>query len=176
MNKEQKQGFLKRSGKGVVRYVGRRFGNSFINEVGVETLKESASRARHAIIPRKFDADEFRSGMNGRYEDGGISRFSEMMIENNLKDEDIPALRRQYTRSAGVMFISAAAFLMIGAYMMFVSDIFIQTVCGFITSFVSFLFIALGLRHDFSRWQVENRRFGGFSEYLFGEKRKRPTL
>lgn len=163
---EKKKGFLARRAEGTARYVYKRFGNSFINEVGVDSVKQGASVAREAMTPKAFDREDFNDGLNGRYQDGGVVRFAELMRENGLKEADLQRLSYDRRKSAGIMFLAAAFFLILGAYFMVTAETGSTILFGFSTAFVSLCFISVGVRHDFSRWQIESRRFGGFRDYL----------
>ena len=80
-------------------------------------------------------------------------------------------LARFRGRSSGVMFIAAGFFLLLGAWLMIDAERAQDILYGFSTSFTALVFLVLGVRHDFSRWQIEQRRFGGFMEYLRGVKK-----
>ena len=75
----KKRGFLARRAIGVGGYVGRRFGNTYNNKLGYDSVKMGFKGARSAMTLETIDKDEIRRGLDGRYEDGGISRFSDMM-------------------------------------------------------------------------------------------------
>ncbi len=171
---DNKDGFFARKAKGTAKYVGRRFGNQFSNKVGRDSLKLSAERARATMIPTEIDPKDFRAGLEGRYEDGGISRFSQAMRDAGIPEAYLPILARQRRRASIIMFAAAAGFLLFGASMIIRADGFNDGLFGFATAFMSLLFMAIGINHDFSRWQIHHRRFGGFKEYL-GTKPDRRT-
>jgi len=165
---ENKRGFLARRAQGTVRYVGRRIGNPFIAEVGIDNFKKGVVGAREAMKPQKLDREDFQSGLNGRYADGGVARFAEIMKEADLKEDDLPQMQYTRRRSAIIMFISAALFVALGSYVMISGTGGRDILMGFVTAFVSFVLVAIGVREDFSRWQIQMRRIGGFLEYLSG--------
>ena len=164
----EKNGFMARRARGAARYIARRFGNPFINRVGRDVLTAGVAGAKSAMIPGKFDLDEFRAGLSGRHNDGGAARFAEKVLEEGITDGLLLRMARNRRRSARAMLASAVIFLMTGAYLMVSAPVARDMVFGFSTAFSALVFVALGIRHDFSRWQIENRRFGGFREYLKG--------
>lgn len=168
----RKKGFLTRSAAATGRYMVHRFGYKFIRELGVDNFKKGASGARTAMTPLVLDRDDFNGGLNGRYTDGGVARFAEVMRENKVDASGLIYFQQARRRSAILMFIAAAVFLTFGVWQMFAAVRFQTFMMGFGTSFTSFVLIALGARHDFSRWQIQNRRMGGFREYLMGDGAK----
>jgi len=163
---EPKKGFLSRSSRGVARYVGRRFGNQFANEVGRNSVTKGFKRAKETLRPVEMDRDDLRAGLNGRYNDGGKSRFEEALRETDTNNKQLAELAQYRRRAAYVMFAAAAGFLLFGASMIVRAGDFNEALYGFVTAFMSLLFLAIGISHDFSRWQIEQRRFGGFMEYF----------
>lgn len=170
-----KRGFAARRTRGAGRYLARRFGNPFITKVGRDTLTKVGAGAKSALLPGRFDPGECRAGFAGRYDDGGAARFAARTLEAGITGDRLAALARNRRRSARAMFSAAFMFLAAGACLMLSASTFHHTLFGFSTSFSALAFMALGIRHDFSRWQIENRRFGGFREYLKGGG-SRPSL
>ena len=162
---EAEQGFLKRRTKGVKRYVGRRFGNQFL-KAGYSTVKSNMAGTRKAMTPKSFDLNEFRQGIEGRYEDGGVARFMQMVKEEKIGEQELERKIRNHAWSAMIMLIAAVIFFLIGSWMMITAERGPEILFGFTTSAMVFLFGVLAMRHDYSRWQIEQRRFGGFREYL----------
>jgi hypothetical protein len=171
---EKKKGFLARTGKAAGGYVFRRFGNGFIREVGTDNFKKGVMGAKASMTPAALDRDDFEKGLNGRYEDGGVSRFAEIMRENGVSEEQLPALQHARRRSAIIMFASAAVAVIFGVWTMITSDDGKGLLMGLSTAFISIVFLGLGARDDFSRWQIQNRRMGGFREYLNGDSGAKP--
>jgi len=163
---EKKKGFLARRAVGTARYVGRRFGNQFINKVGRDSLSKGAQRAKATLTPSEVDPDDFRAGLDGRYSDGGVKRFRDVMRTSNVSDDDLAGLAKSRRRAGIMMFVAAGGFLLLGSWMMINAEGFNQVVFGLVTALMSFLFVTIGINHDFSRWQIEQKRFGGFKEYL----------
>ena len=171
---EKKQGFFARRAQGTKRYVARRFGNRVIG-IGYESMKNGLEGTRKAMTPVAIDRKEFNQGLDGRYIDGGVARFAEMMKQQGIRKEDLPLLEKSRSRSAGIMFLSAGIFLMFGAWLMIRAENIQYVLFGFSTAFTAFIFVALALRHDYSLWQIRQRRFGGFMEYLKGVKGAKKT-
>ena len=96
---EAEQGFLKRRTKGVKRYVGRRFGNQFL-KAGYSTVKSNMAGTRKAMTPKSFDLNEFRQGIEGRYEDGGVARFMQMVKEEKIGEQELERKIRNHAWSA----------------------------------------------------------------------------
>ena len=165
---EERKGFLKRRAEGAGRYVRSRIGNRYINEVGTSTVRQTVSSAREAMTPRAWDSDEMGAGFRGRYADGGVARFAEVMRERGLGTSDLQALAAQRQRNARIMFAAAGGFLLFGLAMVVSASDFEDILHGLVTSFPSAIFGALGLRSSFERWQLTERRFGGLLEYFRG--------
>lgn len=165
---DKEKGFFARRLDGAKGYVGRRFGNEFINGVGRQALSDGLKGARENLQPNKLDPDEFRAGLNGRYADGGASRFAEMVRDRKLSDQDLDQLARLRRRDSRIMYAAAGFFFVVGLYMILTSGSFTDGVQGMATAFCCFIFGIIGVRNDFGRWQIEQRRFGAFREYLSG--------
>jgi hypothetical protein len=163
---EKRKGFIARTGTGAARYAGRRFGNSFINKVGIDSVLKGATNAKEAMSPEDLDVNEFKAGLEGRYKDGGVARFEEQMRIAGVTAKDLPALAKSRKVSAQVMFAASALFLLIGAYMIITAQQGNNVLYGLSTASMSIIFIVTGIRHEFSRWQIEQRRFGGFKEFV----------
>ena len=166
---EARQGFWQRRKEGTKRYVSRRFGNQFL-KAGYKTMKNNLAGARNAMTPKTFDLKEFREGFEGRYHDGGVKRFAEMVKMEKIAEYELVRMARDRAWSAKVMLAAAVIFFLVGGWMMLTAERGQDILFGFSTSFMAFLFGALAIRHDYSRWQIEQRRFGGFREYMTGEK------
>lgn len=163
---DDKQGFFRKLGGGSKRYISKRFGNEYIKEVGRDNLKGSYEAAREAMRLEKISKDELKRGIYGRYADGGRSRFKQVMSEQGVKEEDLPTMVVERRRNALIMFLSAIGFLAFGAWSIFGSGTDHILIYVMSTLIASLILFALSLRHDFARWQLENRRFGSFAEYF----------
>lgn len=150
----------------VTGYFRRRIGNPFINRVGRDALTGSAAEARSVLRAEKISRDEVRSAMNGRYADGGRERFQDLMRERGLSERDLAPLERMRSNQFLWMCLISLVTLLLGASIPFMTDDPLITVSGLIFGLFSLVFIMIGLRHDFSAWQIRNRRFGGVREYV----------
>lgn len=162
-----KKSFLARRKDGLVRYVGKRFGNENDNKLGKDVFMGGVEQAKRTLMPLEYDPSDVSSGYRGRYEDGGVAAFARAMKAAGITEEMLPALERERLLNFRILATAAFSFLIIGVYLMISAESFSGIKNGFGTSLASFIFIALSLRHDFSRWQIAQRRFGGFREYLF---------
>lgn len=116
----------------------------------------------------RLDIGNFRTALFGRYDDGGAARFAERMHAQGVTDEHLTRLARNLGRSAVSMLVAAGGFLALAAFQIATASLERQLLFGIATAFAAFFFLASGTRHDFGRWQIKNRRFGGFQEYLLG--------
>ncbi|MFX4300093.1 hypothetical protein [Pseudosulfitobacter pseudonitzschiae] len=171
--KDEKEGLFKRVGSGGRKYLSRRFGNEFINKVGRDNVTGSYAAAKDALKIEPISRQELRGGIYGRYADGGRERFSQMMHQNGLKEDDLTRMAFHRRRDALITFSAAIGFLLFGAWSIFSSSKEYVFIYSSSTLIVSLVLFAVGLRHDFSRWQIESRRFGGFREYFTGRSSSR---
>lgn len=121
---------------------------------GAEFIGDLVGRVR----PKPLD----RQGLTGRYDDGGIARFQEM-----ARPMSAAQLQRQYdgwrTQRACFQYAGLVAVLVIPLGLIFfgISRVF---VIGLVALFLFSMFRAI--RADFFAWIIEQRRFGGFYDYL----------
>jgi hypothetical protein len=172
----EKNGFVRKIGTKGAGYIKRRFGNEFITRVGRESVTSSYSAAKEAIQPARVSRNEIEKGLEGRYKDGGRERFSQLAKERHLSSETLDIMAQRHKTNACLIGGAAVFTLGIGTWSIFTSSGSDKLVAAALTLVISMLFGAFFMRFDFSRWQIENRRFGGFREYLqsrdFKPKRK----
>lgn len=159
---ERKKGFIARRSAGIGRYVGRRFGSPHM----AQGIKLSSRLAKEALKPKPLDPLEFKRGLDGRYKDGGRARFQEVMRENGVADHQLDDISSQHRSAFIVSVIASFVLLLIGIYIATTADTAIAVVYGAATSMMFLVMLAVAIRHDFNRWQIFERRFGGFREYL----------
>lgn len=147
-------------------YFGRRIGNPFISRVGRETLSEGAHQAGQVLRPVRISWSEAQEAINGRYEDGGRARFRQVMAQNGVSERDLPALERMHVQNFLAMCAISLLALGAGAAIPFLTDDWLIMASGLVFGLFSLVFLLIGLRHDFSAWQIRNRRFGGIREYV----------
>lgn len=160
--KTEKKGRIARVGG----YFGRRVGNPFINRVGRETLSGGAEQARCVLRPERVSREEARGAYHGRYEDGGRARFAQVMAQQGVPERDLAGLEASRARLFRYMIGFSGVALTFGAVIPFLTDDWLIMISGLIFGLFSFVFLAIGLRHDFAAWQIRNRRFGGIREYV----------
>lgn len=166
---DEKKGMIRKFGDGGVKYISRRFGNQFINKVGKDSLTGSYQAAKDTLKIKTASREELLGGFYGRYADGGRARFTQMMHMKGIKEDELPGMAAVCRRDALITFAGGVLFLAIGAWSILNAApafTFIYTISTMVVSLVLF---AVGLRHDFARWQIEQRRFGGFREYFTGK-------
>lgn len=166
---DEKKGMIRRAGDGGVRYISRRFGNQFINKVGKDNLTGSYQAAKKTLSIKPISKEELLGGFYGRYTDGGRARFTQMMHMNGIKEAELPTIAGLRRRDALITFAAAVLFLVIGAFSIAAADPAYLFIYISSTAIVSLVLFAVGIRHDFARWQIEQRRFGGFHEYFTGK-------
>ena len=161
-----RKGNLSCRARGAAHYLSRRFGNPFITGVGGAALRNGSKSAGSAMAPSRLDIGDFRTGHFGRYANGGTTRFAERLHAQGVTDAQLASRARNIGRTEVAMFLAASGFLALGAAQIATGSQGRELLFGFVTSFAAFIFLALGTRHNFGRWQIKGRRFGGFQEYL----------
>ncbi len=137
-----------------------------VSSYAKHNLVRSTHVAAEALKPNVIDRDEILSGYNGRYSDGGRARFATMAHERGLDDNAIDELRIQRTHAAIIYGVSGIFGFLFGIYMMFTEQDLHLIFSGAGASVAGMTVIALAVRNDFTAWQLSQRRFGGFREYL----------
>ncbi len=162
LEQPEKKGRIARMGG----YFGRRVGNPFITRVGRDTLYGGASEARGVLKPEPVSREEAHGAYHGRYADGGLARFSQVMAQRGVQDRDLAELEATRLRLFRFMAGLSLLTLVLGAAIPFLTEDWLIMISGLIFGLFSLVFLAIGLRHDFAAWQIRNRRFGGIREYL----------
>jgi hypothetical protein len=150
----------------ITSYLGRRFGNPFINRVGRDAVTGGAEQAKSALRITRVDKEEARGAIRGRYKDGGRARFAEMARERGLSDRDLEEMAHMRVTQFRMMVLVSLVSLIAGAAIPFFTDDWLISISGFIFGLFSLVFLMIGFRHDFAAWQIRNRRFGGIREYF----------
>jgi len=160
--KSVKQSFSKR----VAGWGQKRVRHPFMGQLSRDIVKEGGRSALAGIKPQPLDPDELRKGFQGRYADGGVSRFEEMVSNLSLDEDDLHilgsfhSLQRLLNAFAGVLSMT------LGFAMMSFGDISLTRFGGVAFLVFALVFLAGTLRHDFAMWQLKNRRMAGLSSYL----------
>ncbi|MEY8799510.1 hypothetical protein AB9K35_04220 [Leisingera sp. XS_AS12] len=129
-------------------------------------VRSATTAALDAMKPARFDRSEFMKGYHGRYQDGGRARFAQVVSESKLSEAHIRGMDIQHFRIALIFAAASVASIGFGLYTLIVGTGLLSLLSGASLGAVFFLFLALAIRHDFSSWQINARRFGGLSEYL----------
>ncbi|MFG6082244.1 hypothetical protein ACEUZ9_002888 [Paracoccus litorisediminis] len=161
-----KPGFLKRNGVRVARYGADRVLNSATREVAINVARSAAGGARSAMRPARFDRDELRDGHSGRYADGGIQRFADLVEENGLGGDDLDVMARHNKRLARIYLAAGVLLVILAFWSVIVSDTMMVKLGGLSAFIAGMVTMALAIRHDFSAWQIEKRAFPGLKAYL----------
>lgn len=176
-NEEQKRGFFARRKDAAKNYTFQRMASPFMRQAGSEYV----DTARHAILPRAFDKADFLAGYNGRYKDGGRARFQEIIAEEKrrlrvlsaekgveMSLPELPELAKARRRASLVMFAGFGLSFIASIFFLINQNGGLDIFAGIAAFLGSMIFLGLAAQHDFSRWQIQERRMGGFREYLRG--------
>lgn len=147
-------------------YFGRRVGNPFISAVGRDTLYKGADSARDVLKPERVSRAEAMAAYKGRYQDGGRDRFSQLVVQRGLGEDDLRQLERMRLLQFRAMLVVSLLALLIGSAVPFWTDDWLILISGLIFGLFSLIFLMIGLRHDFAAWQIRSRRFGSIRNYL----------
>lgn len=163
MSKEEpRRGFLTR----VSSYGKGRFRDQRLVGKSRKNITGAISAIGEAMKPAAMDPDEFRKGVSGRYADGGRGRFKNEMGRRKLNEHQIDLIADGHLRIALVFLCSGAGSFALAAWWMLSG----QGLNGFLFGvgiFIAVLvFVALSIRHDYAAWQIRERRFGGFRDYV----------
>jgi Zn-dependent protease with chaperone function len=162
VKKKNKVGFLKRVGN----YGSRRVLPDAMASNAKSNAKSSIAAAIDALRPNAVDPDELRSGYIGRYADGGRARFEKMVAKSGLDGGQLDMMAKHNRKLFILFLMSGLAGLAMGFYMMFTEEIMVMILSGAAVCIVGLTMIATAVRYEFICWQITNRRFGGFREFL----------
>ncbi|MEP3667729.1 MAG: hypothetical protein ABJN42_13475 [Roseibium sp.] len=143
-------------------------------ETSRHILSEGKNDALSAIRPNPLDARDALAGLRGRYKDGGRAQFAQMVRDAGLSDQDLEKLRQGHLKfrlTYGITFVLALAGGMLSVLF---SGELITILGGGAFAVLSIVFAALAAKGDYSAWQIGQRRFGGFRDYI--ENRDLPPI
>ena len=166
----EKKGIVHKVGQRGFGYFKRRIGNEFINKVGRDNMTSSYSAAKNALKPQRVSKSEIEAALNGRYEDGGRERFETLVREKKLDAPALADLMVSHKRNATISLGIAGLTLVLGVVAILSVGIMHSLLYALLTLVVILMFLALSVRHDYARWQIANRRFGGLREYFGARK------
>ena len=158
---------------GSARFLGSR------HSVSREPLREAVSGARRVLDVETPKVGEIVASYEGRYTDGGLSRFRVAVERQELGDADLQWLERRWASERLVYGLAAIVFALAGPALWILGNGGPWVITAILVMLFAVCFFAAAVRSDFSRWQVANRRFGGVVEYLstrFGSGRRSQVL
>ena len=162
MSKKEKVGFIRRIGN----YGSRRVVPDSVADQAKKNATGSVRVALDALRPNHIDPDELRAGYEGRYSDGGKNRFEVMVAQNDLDEHQLDRMSEHNHKIALAFLLGGVIGLVFGFYMMFTEDMMLMIFAGAATCIVGLTLFATSLRFEYISWQIANRRFGGFREFL----------
>lgn len=162
MEKNVKPGLSRR----VFGWGQNRVRHPFMGEMSREIVKEGGKSALAGIKPLPLDLQEIRKGFRGRYEDGGSSRFRDLVKSLDLTEEDLQTLDEFHRLQRALNGIAGAVAALFGFGLMVLADTPVVRFGGMAFLLFALVFLVGYLRHDFSLWQLRKRQMAGLSSYL----------
>ena len=148
------------------RYATKRLAGPLSGLPGHQALREAARGMGAAMRPKRLDRGDLAQGYRGRHADGGRARFR-AIAEGSIHDDDALArLAARQRRHARAVCAATAAALIGGAALPFLAQDRTTALAGLALGPIILAMLATALRSDFAAWQIEQRRFGGFAEYV----------
>lgn len=159
----------------------RRAGTFGLNKVRPESVRDASRQslssgraaALKALKPQKIDIEDAKGAIHGRYEDGGVQRFSEMVVEMGLKPEDLEALKAMHKRQFLIYGCLAVAFFIMSLVTIFTTSGQFSALGGVILCIFAVGSIVNAVRSDYAAYQIDQRAFCGLRAYLSGTRIKR---
>jgi len=162
---KQKKGILGRAVGRIGAYTSNRLMARTTREVAIDTARVGSRAALEAIRPARISAQELRAGLNGRYEDGGLARFSEALREAGVDERDLPRMAEGHRRASLVYIAGAVGLLLLSCHFALAPGLMMK-LSSVATLVATFAIAAFAMRHDFIAWQIDSRAFAGFRKYL----------
>lgn len=142
-----------------------------IREASRDSLRSGGGAALKALKPAKLDTGDIRDGLSGRYADGGKARFAEMVAQRDLSEDDLSDLVVVHLRDFRIYGLLAGIFLLIAILLIALTSAQFSAAGGIILSLFSLGAFARAIQSDFAAYQIRQRAFCGFNQYL---KRRNP--
>ena len=105
-------------------------------------------------------------GWVGRHSDGGQKAFATMVERKGLNDDDLAMIEDNWRRTARSTAAIGALPVIVGLLFIIWANGVLDILLGIACLLFSLVFFALALRADFAQWQIRQRRFAGFRDYL----------
>ena len=150
------------------RYAARRIAGPLTGLPGHQALREACRGTGDAIRPKRFEQGDLAQGYRGRHADGGRARFRAAAAQAGLDEAALDRLAASRRRHARAACAAAAALLIAGVALPFLAQdraAVLAVLAGLGFGPLVLAVLATALRSDYAVWQIEQRRFGGFSEY-----------
>ena len=147
------------------RYAARRIAGPLTGLPGHQALREACRGTGDAIRPKRFEQGDLVQGYRGRHADGGVARFRAAAAQAGLDEAALDRLAASRRRHARAACAAAAALLIAGVALPFLAQDRAAVLAGLGFGPLVLAVLATALRSDYAVWQIEQRRFGGFSEY-----------
>lgn len=161
-DKEPRGGILSRIGG----YGVRRVRDQRLVAKSRKNFSGAISAIGEAMTPTPLNPGEIRKGLDGRYADGGKSRFEAEMARRNLTKTQLDNIAFGHVRTALIFMAAAAGCFGLAAWWMLSGHGLNGFIYGLAVFVAVLVFVAMSVRHDYSAWQIRQRRFGGFRDYL----------
>lgn len=133
-----------------------------------KNISGAISAIGEAVTPVSADPQDIRKGLSGRYADGGVGRFRAEMGRRNLNGRQLDRIAAGHLRIAMIFLAAASGSFALAAWWMLSGHGLNGFLYGLAIFIAVLVFVALSLRHDYSAWQIRERRFGGFRDYVQG--------
>lgn len=148
------------------KYAARRIADLFTGLPGRQALREACRSMGDAIRPKRPERDDPAQGCRGRHADGGRTRFRAVAEESCFDEAALKRLAASRRRNALAFCIAAAAAQISGSALPFLAQDLARALAGLALGPFLFAMLVTAVRADFASWQIEQRRFGDFAEYV----------
>lgn len=139
---------------------------SAVREGSRQAMSSGRLAAMQALRPTAANPAELMAGLNGRYEDGGRERFATMMSEMGLVGQDLSSVEAAHNRNFALLLGSTGAFMAGTVVMILFGSGSFGLMAAIILTIFALASAVNAIRADYSAWQIRQRAFGGFREYL----------
>jgi hypothetical protein len=129
-------------------------------------LREGWARSFGALRREDFSLRRMREAWEAKENADAAERFSEMMRAQQVTPSDLERSARIHSVICGFFGLAAAVSFVSGLSLILLARDFTWVASGLPLALLSFVFLALSLRHAHARWQVTTRSFGSFRKWL----------
>jgi|GEM_PF-3697475 len=159
------------SERGFTRKVGgwawRKVQPAYQTERASKHVRTVIEEARNSARPARLDRTDFLKGLNGRHHDGGKAKFAEAVKQNDFPADKLDHFAA-HNRKIAAIYLAVGLIAPFIGYLISGGDQAINfgPLFRIAVIFVMALAFVVSVKHDFSSWQISNRRFGSFREYV----------